>query len=83
MSDEHAGAKAIFGLLWLYWAICSIIWAVRNPTANVMTVWTRLPHVVSFSRLAEYQVVETYESIGKGPWTAEKAAARQAELLGK
>jgi hypothetical protein len=66
MSNEYPPqAPVMFWIIWLWLSITFIVWQVRNPTANVMTVWTRLPHVLSFEKLAEYQVVETHVSIGK------------------
>lgn len=55
----------IIYLMFLYLSIASVTWLVRNPTANYMTTWTRLSRVVRFEKLAEYQVVKTYKSIGR------------------
>ena len=51
-------------LIYLFLMIAQVTWMCRNPTANLMTCYTRLPHVLAFDRLAEYQVTETHVSIG-------------------
>jgi len=65
MAQEQPGViGVIMFLAILYFNIASITWLCRNQTANCMTTWTRFPHVVRFEKLAEYQVIETHESIG-------------------
>lgn len=65
MSDyQIQPVHPVFFILWLFFSIAILTWMVRNPTANLMTCYTRLPHVLAFDKLAEYQVVETHISIG-------------------
>ena len=73
---EHPFAALLFTVFFWYLLVSGIIWSVRNPTANQWTNITRLPHVLRFERLAEYQVVETHKSIGPvGEWTGDMAKA--------
>lgn len=57
----------LINIVFWWWMTTAIIWLIRNPLANTMTIWTRLPHVVSYHKMAEYQVVETQKSIGRSP----------------
>lgn len=54
----------LFILIWIWWLVTTSVWLIRNPTANPWTCLTRLPHVVQYHKLAEYQVIETHVSIG-------------------
>ena len=54
----------VLALIWIFLMIAQLTWMCRNPTANSMTCYTRLPHVLAFDKLVEYQVVETHVSIG-------------------
>lgn len=55
----------VLALIWLFLMVAFMTWQIRNPTANLMTCYTRLPHVLAFDKLAEYQVVETHVSIAE------------------
>jgi len=61
---EQDSQRFFIGLIWLVWTIMVITWHVRNPIAGPMTPFTRIGHVISFDRMAEYQTpVETHSSM--------------------
>ena len=46
----------IWSLILLYFAISSIVWQWRNPTANAMTCFSNFNHVIRFEKMTEFQV---------------------------
>jgi len=63
MADTKPGV-ALFMWLFLLWNIMNFVWFIRNPMAGPGTSITRIGHVMSFHRMAEYQTpLETHESM--------------------
>lgn len=54
--QEVSGFQVFFGYVLLFWCVACWTWQWRNPTANIMTCYNRIDHVVKFEKLPEFQV---------------------------
>ena len=47
-----------FYLFMFYWAIATMAWSWRNPTANTMTAITFIGHVLAYEKMEQFQVYD-------------------------
>ena len=54
--QEVSGFQVIMGYVLLFWFVATFTWQWRNPTANLVTCYSYINHVVKFDKLPEFQV---------------------------
>jgi hypothetical protein len=43
----------------IYFMIAGIVWSYRNPTANSMTWFSQINHVLCWDKLPEFQIIDS------------------------
>lgn len=58
--QEVSGFMVFWGYVMLFWFITTSVWLWRNPTANIMTCYSRFDHVIKWEKLSEFQVKDSH-----------------------